>query len=210
MASNLLSLPVVAVLIAVFQCSWRFILVFTGMFVGIEWLFLELDLYRHNWWRISYTAIGLPLYFSLAKLWFPKLMLPLRGFLHFITLYLITAALIGNVQITIPMIFLSTRIYEIGWFHDPYHDSSAFAVVYWMIYTFLFTLTLKIRWKRKWLKYPIIVTLTYFLIMILQKYGIHHSLVWWDKWYGVSTSFILLFVSEAINKRIWKGPINIQ
>jgi hypothetical protein len=145
-------------------------------------------------------------YFALAKIWYPKLLVPLRGSLHFISLFLIAASLTGNVQIMIPMLLLGTRIYQIGWFEDPYRDSSAFAVVFWLPFTLLFVLTLKLRWKRKWVKYLILSAILYLVITILQITGIQRSYVWWDKWYGVTITFALLFVAEAINKRLWNGP----
>jgi hypothetical protein len=155
---------------------------------------------------MDYTAIGLPFYFAVAKYWYPKLLLPLKGFLHFITLFLVVASLTGNVQIMIPMLFLGTRIYQIGWFDDPYRDSSAFATVFWLPFTLLFALALKLRWKHKWLKYVILVAILYLVLTILQITGIQRSYVWWDKWYGVTITFVLLWVAEAINKRLWNGP----
>jgi hypothetical protein len=105
------------------------------------------------------------------------------------------------------MLFLGTRIYQIGWFADPYRDSSAFAVVFWLPFTLLFVLTLKLHWKQKWVKYLILIAILYFVVTILQITGIQRSYVWWDKWYGVTVTFVLLLVAEAINKRLWNGPL---
>lgn len=207
MASNLLALPAAAALIAVLQLSWVWILAITGLFVGIEWLFLQLDIYRHFWWRTSYTVVCLPIYFALAKAWFPRIMRSQRGLLHFATLYLLTASLVGNVQIMIPIIFLGNRMYEIGWFDDPYQDSSAFATVLWLSFTLLFVLTLRLRWQR-WLKYSVIIVFLYLAITLLQHTGIQHSYVWWDVWYCLSVTVVLLRVTEAISTRLWNGPVN--
>jgi hypothetical protein len=39
-ASNALALPVVATFISTFRKNWMWLIVFTGLFAGIEWLFI--------------------------------------------------------------------------------------------------------------------------------------------------------------------------
>jgi hypothetical protein len=82
MTSNAFSLPVAAVFIAAFQISWLGITLIICLFVGIEWLFLELHIYTHHWWRLGYTALGSPFYFILAKAIYRRIGHPMKGIVH--------------------------------------------------------------------------------------------------------------------------------
>jgi hypothetical protein len=112
LASNLLTLPATATFISVFRLNWIWITIFTGLIVGVEWLFSKLGIYRHHWWRFEYTVIGLPVYYSFAKFSFTRLMLPLKGIPHFLTVYLITWALF-TIQF-VPLSFFNSRYFNLG------------------------------------------------------------------------------------------------
>jgi hypothetical protein len=129
-ASNALALPVVATFISTFRKNWMWLIVFTGLFAGIEWLFLKLDIYSHHWWKISYTALGLPLYFTLAKLLYQKILRPLEGSLHTLILFLAIGPISGTLHI-LPIMFFSNRLYELGWFVNETRDTNAFASIFY-------------------------------------------------------------------------------
>ncbi|HEX9063051.1 MAG TPA: hypothetical protein VF941_22995, partial [Clostridia bacterium] len=50
LTSNLLAVPVLAAFIAAFELNWIWILFFTGLLAGIEWLFVSLHIYELHWW----------------------------------------------------------------------------------------------------------------------------------------------------------------
>ena len=87
--SNAFSLPVVATLIATFHLSWIWMVLFSGIFVGIEWLFLKLHIYSHNWWRLEHTGFGLPFYFAISRVYHKWILQPSNGLKHNWLLYLI-------------------------------------------------------------------------------------------------------------------------
>ena len=42
--------------------------------------------------------------------------------------------------------------------------------------------------------------------MILELFGVLHSLVWWDFLFGTGMNFIIILAADAISKRLWNGP----
>ncbi|RCW48050.1 hypothetical protein [Paenibacillus prosopidis] len=203
-ASNMLTLPVTAALIAVFRLNWIWIAVITGLVLGVEWLFEKLGIYRHYWWRLGYTAIGLPVYYGLARAWFTRLMLPLKGFLHALTLFFITWALFTMQFFAIA--FFNSRYYQLGWFDSRSHDTTAMTSIFGILFSIFFVWVLKHNWKYKWLKYmlpPVVISGVY---MIFDIIGVLHSLVWWDYWYCFGVNLFVLIAVDAISRRLRNGP----
>ncbi|MDQ0058771.1 hypothetical protein [Paenibacillus harenae] len=75
-----------AFFIAAFQLRFGWILLISAMFVGIEYGFLALGIYKLIWWHPSYTGVDLPVYFWISKKWCVFL---LQGSSRFIAVLLI-------------------------------------------------------------------------------------------------------------------------
>jgi LPXTG-motif cell wall-anchored protein len=204
-ASNAFALPVTATFIATLQKNWLWIIGCTGFFVGVEWLFLKLNLYEHHWWSLAFTALCLPVYFYIGKKLNQKVLQPLKGVTHFLLTYLIIGAISSNLHI-IPIMFLSARTYTPGWFENVSRDTSAFASLYYLMACLYYVGMTKITWKYQWLKYAVTLVLVGTVSIILTKCGILHSLVWWDRIYYCLLPFLMLFVTEVVSKRVAKGP----
>lgn len=206
-ASNALALPAVATFIAVFRLRWIWLLFFTSLFVGIEWLFLNLGIYTHNWWRLGYTALGLPVYFAVAKMLYPLILKPLKGFIHFLILQLIIGPITGTLHI-VPIMIFSNRYYRPGWFESQAHDTTAFSAVYYMCASFFLVVLVKLHWKYKWLKFALIIAVATIMTIVLKAAGILYSLVWWDPFYYVLLPIVVLMIAEAVCKSLSKGPLS--
>ncbi|MDQ0920485.1 hypothetical protein [Paenibacillus sp. V4I5] len=204
LASNLLTLPATATLIAVFRLNWIVIAIITGLIVGIEWLFLKLGIYRHYWWRFEYTAFGLLVYYGFAKAWFTRLMRPLKGISHSLTLYFITWALC-TMQF-VPISLFNSRYYNLGWFENRSHDTTAFSSLFGMFTSIFSVWVLKLKWKYSWLKYIFSAAVIFGVNIILQIIGVLHSLVWWDFWYCSGVNLIIIIIVDVSSKRLWNGP----
>jgi hypothetical protein len=204
-SSNALALPVVATFIAVMRKSWKWILMFISLFAGIEWAFLKLNIYSHNWWKIIYTSLGLLVYFPLVKVFHQLLSNPLKGSLHSLFLFLIVGPFSGSLHI-IPIMFMSNRYYDLGWFDSHSQDTTAFSALSYIGACLFYVWVAKRQWKIKWLKYVLTPILMYTVNVILQKAGILYSLVWWDLWYYAIISVILLKITVSISKHLSNGP----
>jgi hypothetical protein len=124
--SNALSLPATAVLVAGFSLKFRHILGITLFFVGVEWLFLKLDIYEHRWWNLSFTAIALISLFVIVKKWYGYIKAPasplLMGFGYVCILFSLHILLRE-----FPLGVVLNKIkYSPGWFENPLRDSGVF------------------------------------------------------------------------------------
>lgn len=205
-ASNAFSLPASAVFIAVFRKNWLWILMFTGLFAVIEWLFLYLHIYKHYWWRTGYTALGLPFYYTMIKIMYQKLWQPLGGFWHLLITYLVVSPVFDTLHI-LPIMLFSNRYYQLGWHKFPPMDTNAFGAVYYLVLSFLIILAVKLHFNHKWIKLTLVFTVTLFINLMLERMGILHSLTWWDMSYNIILSIFIYFFSEAVSKRL-EGNFN--
>lgn len=203
-SSNAFSLPVIATIISAFRLNWIWIILFTGLFVGIEWLFMKLHIYIHHWWRLEYTALGLPGYFALAKVFYRRIIHPLHGFLHTIILYLITGAISGTLHL-VTFMFLQNRYYRPGWFADRGHDTVAFFAVYYLCDSLFLVMLAKLSWKRQWPKYVLAAIFFLTVTIILGKLGILQSNVWWDRPYYIALPLLVLLITKSISDRLSAG-----
>lgn len=203
--SNAFSLPIVATLIATFHLGWIWMFFFSGVFVGIEWLFLKLHIYSHNWWRLEYTGLGLPFYFAMSKVYYKWIKQPSKGFKHNWMLYLIIGSISCSAHI-LPIIFFSNRIYTPGWFENSGRDSIALAAIFYLCSSLFFCLMSTLKWKIKWGKYILAGLLMYAVNQVLIEFGILHSLVWWDLPYYVGLALLLTLLTVIVDKRLSRLP----
>ncbi|CAM4414237.1 hypothetical protein [Paenibacillus tarimensis] len=203
--SNFLILPSSAAAIAVFRKGWLWIVVTTGLFAAVEWLFLHLQIYRHNWWSIGYTALGLPFYYLTAKAWYNRIMRPMKGLLLFVTLVLITGAILGTLMY-LPIAFLGVRTYHIGWFENISRDTTVFVTVYWLVLAVAYTTIFSFTWSYAWPKYVISLGLLIFLMSALSQADILRTHAWWDPYYCVFVCLLVLLYLGALRKRLLMGP----
>ncbi|OAS15629.1 hypothetical protein [Paenibacillus oryzisoli] len=203
-ASNMLAVPVAALILSVFQLSWVWIIMAVGLFAGIEWLFVELQLYTLHWWRIVYTVIGLLVYFPLSKIIYRRIIISLDGFLHSLFLFLCIGPLSGTLHF-LPIMLFSNRIYTPGWYENPSYDTSAFSVVYYISICIIIVALVKMSRIQKWFKIVILLMVTVTVTFALKKVGILYSTVWWDSWYYILFPVALLNVAEAFSQRLYQG-----
>ncbi|MEH6955036.1 hypothetical protein [Neobacillus drentensis] len=203
-ASNALALPVTATFIAAFHKNWLWIVFITGSFAGIEWLFLKLDIYTHNWWEIEYTSLGLPFYYLFAKILHKKIRLPLKGMIHSFCLFLIIGTFAGSFHI-FPIMFFSNRYYELGLFENQAKDTTAFGAIFYLCASLFYVAIAKFHLMPRWLKYIVTALSMYTATILLRKTGILHSQVWWDTSYYILLSIAALLFAETISKQLAKG-----
>ncbi|WP_144555357.1 hypothetical protein [Bacillus sp. X1(2014)] len=203
-ASNALALPVSATFIALFRKSWLWIVSFIGLFAGIEWLFLELHIYSHHWWKIGYTSLGLPFYFLSAKFLLKKMDFPIKGKLHSFILFLIVGTFTGSFHI-LPIMLFTNRYYHLGWWTNQSKDTTAFGAIFYLCASLFYVGITKFPLFPRWLKYVVTPLCMFAVNIFLSRIEILHSLVWWDPWYYIILSIIALWFTESMSKCIAKG-----
>lgn len=204
LTSNMFTLPVLATFIGTFQLNWGWMLFFVGLMAGVEWLFINLGIYILHWWRIEYTAIGLMVFFPLAKVVYRMILKPLKGFLHSVFLFLCISPLSGTIDFLAFMLF-SSRFYHPGWFDNPARDTSSFAIFYYWFVNILLVILIKYPWKRKWLKYILLAIILSIITLILKGIGILESRLWWDQPFYILFPLLMLRLGEGFSHRLAKG-----
>jgi hypothetical protein len=117
-----------ALFIAAFQLRFGWMLLFSAMFVGIEYGFLALGIYKLNWWHPAYTGIALPLYFWIAKKWWILLQHGSSRFIRWFTLVGVNYVIYADLE-TIPF-FSGHYHFTSGWFDDIAKDTVVVLIIY--------------------------------------------------------------------------------
>ncbi|WP_078554052.1 hypothetical protein [Bacillus alkalicellulosilyticus] len=71
--SQAVYVPFTSILLTGFHLGWKAKWGWSVYFAVIETLFLKLGIYRHQWWRTSYTFLLLPLFFYISDKWYEQL-----------------------------------------------------------------------------------------------------------------------------------------
>lgn len=108
----------------------------------------------------------------------------------------------------LPIMFLSNRYYDLGWYENVFEDTNAFAAVYYICIG-LSVATLAI-WKNnhKWLKYLVLIISLYSITRFLLLTGILHVFIWWDPYFYITFPAIVLILAEKISKKL--GDRNVS
>lgn len=125
--SNLLTVPVAATYAAVYRLSWRWIVCLALAYGGIEWSFLRLGVYEHHWWKISFTIVALLFFYRIARQW-PIWLSGRSRAIMFVTLVMFSWSVVGTLVYALAL--NGIRIFQIGYFADPYHDDIFFSAMY--------------------------------------------------------------------------------
>lgn len=201
-ASNVFVLPVVAVFIASFHKNWRWILFFSVLILGIEWSFLELGIYKHNWWRKEFTFFGLlTVYFPTIKVLCRWLQDKQIGIRHFLLLFLIISPILGTIHI-LPIMFFSNRSYNLGWFENVYQDTNAFAAIYYICSGIFISTLARLEFRKKWVKYIILIIVLFSFTRILVSIGILKIFIWWDPYFYTIFPVFVLMLAGKISRKI--------
>ncbi len=121
----------VALFIAAFNLRYGWMLFFSAMFVGIEYLFLALGIYKLHWWHTGYTGVGLLIYFWISKKWYTVLLRDSSRFIRWFTLFCLNYIIYGDL-IAIPL-FSNHYHFVGGWFDNPARDTVTVIVVTMLI-----------------------------------------------------------------------------
>jgi hypothetical protein len=202
--SNTFSLPMTAAFIAAYGIGWWGILGFAGLFMGIEWLFLRLQLYTHHWWRLEYTGVGLLFYYTTSRFLYKHILHPKKSLLHYVIVFLITGAIAGTLHIS-PIMFFSNRSYTPGWFENPSHNTTAFSSLFYVSASLCYVAISSLPNVAGWLKGLLSLSAMLLATWLLSSKEILHIHVWWDPFYYAGLSLFGVWFAGFVHRRIWKG-----
>lgn len=162
--------PAIALITAVYSVDNLKIVFISAIFTAIEFLFAKLGIYEQHWWKYYMTFIGVFLYLSFLRLWFPRMIQKRYGWTRFFSFYM--AAMVMLHFPTPVLTLLGKEHFQMEWvsriFVDVYLSSIVLIFTYHLfvgsIILVLFVCMLK-KWY--WKITPFIVTLLAFTTFYL-------------------------------------------
>ena len=136
MTSQAFAFPIMAMVVGAYQLKFRYILIISAMFMGIEELFLHWDIYEHHWWKTVYTGVLMTIGFSISKIWYVWLTERYMTFVHYATFFLGMLAITSTIMFMLLAYFHNNWFYT-GWFASATHDSVNATMIYVCIVTIL-------------------------------------------------------------------------
>ncbi|TXC81907.1 hypothetical protein FS935_21425 [Metabacillus litoralis] len=146
--SNLFVIPVLGVVVAVYQLRIRWLVLFALILMGVGELFEWLDIYYTNWWRREYTFISVMIFLLLSKFWIRALELGNR-WIRFLSLWMQGWGGAGTVMYILSVVGI--RYYEYGFFENIYRDNIFISALMGMMKGLIFSVSImffqKLRWR---------------------------------------------------------------
>jgi hypothetical protein len=169
--------PLAAVFIAIFKLGIGWIVGIIFCFLGIEDLFLALEVYKQFWWKTIYTGLFLPIQFVLGKwVWHFIRFHSKRLIVRFGALYF------ANVTIQATFLYYFSAVfhgmyYRVNWFNEPTRGHIAFAALFTFVTSLFFTTVIVTKARFNW-KAVLIVCIAGLNVM-LYKLGILNVSGYW-------------------------------
>ncbi|WP_066499576.1 hypothetical protein [Abyssisolibacter fermentans] len=144
------SVSTTAVLIAVYNLSNIWFLIFAAIYFTIEELFVKLGIYEQFWYKTIFTVIGYIPYCWLVKKWYKKLLDVPSKYVYYITLFLSVFTTFGNSIIT-TLKLLKIQIFRINFTSDlsRNHTSTAVIIMSCLIILMIELYKAKLHWIQK-------------------------------------------------------------
>ncbi|GAA0330135.1 hypothetical protein GCM10008967_20800 [Bacillus carboniphilus] len=199
-SSNAIAVPMTGTYIGAFRLGWKWVLICTGIIIAIEEWFLHIDIYSHNWWKTYLTAIGLIIFFNIAKRWYSLLLNNNFAWTRYISLYF-TCVLIQASLVFFIYTFWGPYHYEVEWFSHNTRDHIAFATAY--IFVLSFVLTYLAYHQMKWIWRIVTILLTIPINGILLKIGILHMSKDWSLWHFFFLRVLILAILVGFNNYVF-------
>jgi hypothetical protein len=169
--SNLFVIPVLGLVAAVYQLRLRWLVLFVGTLVGIEWLFEWLAIYHANWWRKGYTFVFVLLFFMVTKFWMRAIQSGIK-WSQFLMLWMQGWG--GASTVMYIMSVTTIRYYELGIFENIYRDNMFISAIMGLLKGLIFTAAVMLTRKLYWrilapiLVFGIDMPLYYFGILVVE------------------------------------------
>lgn len=195
-----------AMFIAAFNLRNRWIVLFAAMFVGLEFLFLALGIYKLNWWHSGYTAVGLSIYFWVSKKWYMSMKQAYTRFIRWFTLYCLSYIIYVNL-VAFPLISDHYH-FAGGWFINAARDAVAVLIVIILIKSVAIMLVCYYRLHR------IIMGLLLFMMwasyLILMHLNIISFKHLWDLVYFAIIDVVVLLSCYYLDKALLRKHSGIM
>jgi len=180
------SVPATALLVAVLNLKYYWILILAGIYGLIEELFLALGIYSHNWYRTWMTVVSLIIYFWWAKKNYSKALEGIKPLRYY--LYIILGLFpLDVITLLWGFILSGYQNYTRDFIPDPVRSPYVVSLFYFMFVatTMVLIYFLKLKWHWKTMAIIAVYVINYF------AYKLHI-------FYFYNTGWFLIFSTVSI------------
>lgn len=133
--------PTAALIVVAYNWSIFKVFLLSFLFMGIETLFLSLDIYEHFWWKTFYTGIFMFIGFLIAKKWYEGMNREDDSkWRDFLTLYFVVFVISG-IGLSLITVFTSLNTLSTDFFSDGEREQIILATIYIGIVNFLYSMS---------------------------------------------------------------------
>lgn len=187
--SSQLSVSATALLVAVFDLNLFWILIFAGLYAGIEELFLALGIYKHNWYQTWMTPVSLIVYFWFVRTYYPIVRKGVKPIVHYLNIFAGLFTLFITSPVPLSFFLSGVQNYIPDHFPDPVIYSILIINLYFAVLAVsmmpAYFFKLKWRWKT-----AVIGVLLAVIYMAYKKWDLlWFQNDWWYLAFSISTIF---------------------
>ncbi|GMK41864.1 hypothetical protein PCCS19_49230 [Paenibacillus sp. CCS19] len=161
--SNFCAVPVAGITVVTFRLRFRWFILLSLFFTGVEWFFITIDIYKHNWWRLPYTTVFLICFFWLSRVWANQ---TARGsrLIRYFSLLLFSLSLCDSLAFGMALAGISQ--YHIGWFANPTRDDILVRFIFILTTSIILSTTIYRTNAIRWIIIAIAATLALQIILL--------------------------------------------
>ncbi|HYE81136.1 MAG TPA: hypothetical protein VEG39_03100 [Clostridia bacterium] len=192
--------PAAAILMVTNSLGYLGVSLIVTVFILAEYLFEELGIYEHHWWKYYMSVINTVLFLVIVKKWFAKVKHARRTLSRVITFYFVGFVIIHT---PIPLLFLSGKqYYSLGLIENMVGNTCRASIIFIFAYHLLelsiFVLFICILDKWYWKIVPYVIAVL--VQSIFAKMNILVFLNGWKLIYSIIIYCICLTVFILIEK----------
>lgn len=187
--------PAVAIFIAAYKPRLRWIVTIAFGFFVLDIIFIQLGVYKHNWWQSWMSGAAVFIYCVLMRFWYSKLEdSKILRFISFSSAYSLIMFLPA-----VTLLLIGNQFYSVGIFTDKYRDSVIFSFALHAALGppgILFLCVLK-RWYWKFM--PLVIIFTCDLLLV--AFGLLKFLNGWNVYCLMIIRIICLIIFIRLEKK---------
>jgi hypothetical protein len=195
--SNAFVLPSAALLVAVFSLGYLWIFILSLIYTLMDYIFNQLNIYEHHWWKTYMTTFALFIYLSVTKFWYRYVQGKKQGLIRYPTFFFIAFSLTTSSLFLLTIVLQKIR-FQIGRVDHPIWDNTIAYPLYTslisIVYVVVFCIVRTKRWKILWL-----LLLPLFDGLLVYR-GIIQLLNDWSIWKMGAIHLVLISIFVVLKK----------
>jgi len=196
------SVAATALLVAVFNLEFYWIIILSGLYGLIEELFLALGIYSHNWYQTWMTVVSLNIYFWWAKRNYLRGLKEIKPLRYYV--YIIFGLFpLDVITILWGFILSGNQNYSRNFIPDPIRSPYVLAIFYYLFVAIILVLIYFLKFKWSW-KSTVIIAIYGVNFLLYKLHIIYFFNIGWFIIFSTATIFPM-YLSIVLLDYLFKG-----